>query len=240
MTAQPGIRLNGIQKSFGSGDTRLQVLFDINLSIPSGEMTLITGPSGCGKTTLISIIAGILNADAGEIDLFGTRLDRLSDQQNTEFRKQNIGFIFQQFNLLPTLNVLENVAIPLLINGTRRDAALKQAMRVLEQVDLQHRAYFLPRDLSGGQQQRVAIGRALIRNPRLIVCDEPTASLDGHTGQRILELLRTIALQPDRCVLIVTHDNRIYHFGDRMIEMEDGRVQIVKTIASTEKDAALC
>jgi putative ABC transport system ATP-binding protein len=231
ISSPPAIQLSRIQKSFGEGETRLQVLFDIDLPIQSGELTLIVGPSGCGKTTLISIIAGILNADSGAINLFGTRLDVLTDTQKTDFRKKNVGFIFQQFNLLPTLTVQENVAVPLMISGVPKDLAMEKALPVLEQVDLLTRKDFLPVNLSGGQQQRVAIGRALIREPNLIICDEPTASLDGGTGQKVMALLREVAVQPGRCVIVVTHDNRIYPYGDRMVEMEDGRIQGIKQMS---------
>jgi putative ABC transport system ATP-binding protein len=147
------------------------------------------------------------------------------------FRKQHVGFIFQQFNLLPTMTVLENVAVPLFISGVPKPQALARAAKVLEAVELSDRAHYLPANISGGQQQRVAIGRALVRDPSLIICDEPTASLDGATGSKILTLLRQVAVQPGRCVIVVTHDNRILPFADRMVSMEDGRIQQVQAIA---------
>jgi len=223
-TQKTAITLNGIEKSFGKGDARNQILYDVNLDLPSGELVLLVGPSGCGKTTLISILAGILNPDIGEINLFNNRIDQFTDEEKTEFRKQNVGFIFQQFNLIPTLSVLENVAIPLLINEWNKDKAIEKAIEVVKLVGLESRMNFFPNQLSGGQQQRVAIARALIREPKLLICDEPTASLDGPTGQQVMEMLKKLSVKDDRCVIIVTHDSRIFKYGDRMVRMEDGKI----------------
>lgn len=218
------IELKNIDKSFGKGEARNQVLFDVNLRLPTGELSLLVGPSGCGKTTLISIIAGILNPDNGGINLFGSHLDKFSDEEKTNFRKDNVGFIFQQFNLIPTLSILENVSIPLLINHWRQEDALEKSREVIKLVGLDKKVDFTPNQLSGGQQQRVAIARALVREPKLLICDEPTASLDGTTGQHIMETLKALSVKEDRCVIIVTHDSRIFHYGDRMVTMEDGRI----------------
>lgn len=190
-------------------------------------MLLIVGPSGCGKTTLLSVIAGTLEFDGGEIDVFDTSLHGLRPRAVTEFRKRNVGFIFQQFNLIPTLNLIENVSVPLIINGIGRRAAEKKAAALLDELGLEGRGQDTPLNLSGGQQQRVAIARALVHEPRLIICDEPTSALDKETGAHIMELLRKVARKPDRCVIVVTHDNRIFKYADRMTEMEDGRVQRV-------------
>ena len=222
--ATAAVQLDNVNKYFGHGDLTIHVLKDISLTLPTGELILLMGPSGCGKTTLITIIAGLLKAEKGSITLFGQNLNAMSDGQKTEFRKYNIGFIFQQFNLLPTLTARENVAVPLLIQKMNRQQALKQADEVLTKVGLSDRLDFLPRDMSGGQQQRVAIARALVINPRLIVCDEPTAALDHQTGQKVMDLLADVATQPDRCVLVVTHDNRIFQYGQRVVTMEDGQI----------------
>jgi putative ABC transport system ATP-binding protein len=216
--------LVGVNKSYGVGDLALQVLFDISLTVYSGEMTFLVGPSGCGKTTLISIISGILSANSGEISLFGHRVDTATDKQKTDLRKANLGFIFQQYHLVPTLTALENVAVPLLIDGASEMEAARLAQDALEAVDLGARPNAFPRELSGGQQQRVAIARALSRNPKLIICDEPTAALDGKTGQRVLELLKAVAVKPGGAVIVVTHDNRIYNYADRIVSMNDGRI----------------
>jgi len=218
------IELKNVDKSYGNGEARNQVLFDVNLKLPTGELILLIGPSGCGKTTLISIIAGILNPDNGAINLFGNRIDQYNDEGKTNFRKDNVGFIFQQFNLIPTLSVLENVSIPLLINGWKNEDALEKSREVVKLVGLDKRVDFVPNQLSGGQQQRVAIARALVREPKLLICDEPTASLDGTTGQQVMETLKALSVKDDRCVIIVSHDSRIFHYGDRMVKMEDGRI----------------
>ena len=222
--------LSSINKSFGESDSRNQVLFDINLNIPAGKINFIVGPSGCGKTTLISIIAGILNQDTGRVNLLNSAQEKLSDYEKTSFRKENIGFIFQQFNLVPTISVLENVAIPLLIQGLSFGEALKSAEQMLLKVGLADKRKALPKNLSGGQQQRVAIARALINQPKIIICDEPTASLDGQTGISIMDLFASISRQMQATVIIVTHDNRIYDYADRIIEMEDGRIKYVREI----------
>ncbi len=217
-------RLVGVNKVFGEAGTEVHALEDVNFSVNCGELLLLVGPSGCGKTTLLSVLAGILDATSGEVEVFGERVDKLDQQGKTEFRKRTIGFIFQQFNLLPTLTARENVAVPLLIHGMTYDAAQEKASIYLGEVGLANRADFLPSKLSGGQQQRVAIARALVTEPKLIVCDEPTASLDGETGKQILEMFRTTALGPDRAIVVVTHDSRIFPFGDRIAEMLDGRI----------------
>ncbi|MBX7220236.1 MAG: ABC transporter ATP-binding protein [Blastocatellia bacterium] len=221
--------LSKVNKSFGLGDTRVHVLKDVDLEVKCGELLLLVGPSGCGKTTLLSVLAGILDIDDGEIDVFGIRVDNLRQAKKTDFRRDYIGFIFQQFNLVPTLTAAENVAIPLLIAKRPYQESLKQARRYLELVGLGDRSEFLPTQLSGGQQQRVAIARALVAEPRLIICDEPTASLDGETGKHIMEMFRSIALSENRALVVVTHDNRIFSYGDRIAEMLDGRILSVHT-----------
>jgi putative ABC transport system ATP-binding protein len=222
--------LNSINKSFGEAEYKNQVLFDINLNIPFGKINFIVGPSGCGKTTLISIIAGILNQDSGKVKLLDIDQKDLTEKTKSSFREENIGFIFQQFNLVPTISVIENVAIPLLIQGKGFSEALKRASEILNKVGLQEKEKSLPKNLSGGQQQRVAIARALINEPKIIICDEPTASLDGQTGTTIMEMLSSIAKETATTVIIVTHDNRIYNYADRIIEMEDGRIKNVREI----------
>jgi putative ABC transport system ATP-binding protein len=194
-------------------------------------LTLLVGPSGCGKTTLISIIAGLLEPTAGTVTVLGTDLAALSDRQKVAFRSASIGFVFQQYNLLPALTAVQNVAVPLLVARVRRRAALARAEAVLEKVGLGERARALPAQLSGGQQQRVAIARALVHEPRLLVCDEPTAALDVRAGHTVLQLLREVAVQPSRAVIVVTHDSRVFPFGDRIIYLGDGHVERVETRA---------
>ncbi len=230
-TQPAAVRLRGIVKSFGTGDTKVTVLRGIDLDIYLGEMLLLVGESGGGKTTLLSAIAGILDIDAGDIDVLGVPLSDLPAGKRTTFRGQTMGFIYQQFNLLPALTAAENVAVPLLIQKIGRSEALRRARVMLDRVGLGDRAEFLPKNLSGGQQQRVAIARALVNEPRLLICDEPTAALDGPNGQKIMELLREVGRAPDRCVVIVTHDSRIFHFGDRMANLTDGRIIGIETIS---------
>ncbi len=187
---------------------RVQALRGIDLQIDPGKLTLLVGPSGCGKTTLISILAATLEPTSGEVSVFGQQLTRLSKLKKANFRAKNVGFVFQQFNLLPTLTAVENVTVPLVINGYSKRKAIVQAADVLKSVGLGNRLNALPSQLSGGQQQRVAIARALVHKPRLLVCDEPTSAVDARTGQAIMELIRQVALQPDRVVVVVTHDSR--------------------------------
>jgi putative ABC transport system ATP-binding protein len=191
-------------------------------------MTLLVGPSGCGKTTLISIIAGLLEPTEGDVAVWGTSLGSLPPAEKVEFRRRNVGFVFQQYNLLPALTAAENAAVPLIIAGVRRAEAVARARALLDAVGMAERADALPRELSGGQQQRVAIARALIHRPTLLVCDEPTAALDAALGQTVMELIRDVAVEPDRAVIVVTHDSRVFHFGDRIVRMNDGRIDQVE------------
>lgn len=229
--SQPAaVRARGIVKSFGTGDTQITALKGIDLDIYLGELLLLVGESGGGKTTLLSAIAGILDIDEGDIDVLGVPLSTLPPGKRTRFRGQTMGFIYQQFNLLPALTAAENVAVPLLIQKVGRAEALRRARVMLNRVGLGDRMDFLPKNLSGGQQQRVAIARALVNEPRLLICDEPTAALDGANGQKIMELLREVGRSPDRCVIVVTHDSRIFHFGDRMANMTDGRITNIERV----------
>ena len=218
------VRIRGLTKHFGSGEQRVQALRGIDWDIFSGQMTLIVGPSGCGKTTLLSVIAGILNGASGTVSLFGNELTTMSDRTLTRFRAANIGFVFQQFNLLPALTAAENAAIPLVIAGWAKQRAVKKAGEVLSALGMGKKLASLPSQLSGGQMQRVAIARALVHEPRLLVCDEPTAALDHETGITVMELMREAAVRPDRAVVVVTHDNRVFGFGDRIAHMDDGAV----------------
>lgn len=230
------MRLTGVDKSFGEGDSRTHVLKETNFEARLGELLMLVGPSGCGKTTLLSILAGTLHADGGEIQVLGYPLHTMRSGPVTKFRAHHLGFIFQQFNLIPTLSVAENVSVPLLIQGVGPTKAEKRARAMLELVGIPEKAAQRPAKLSGGQQQRVAIARALVHEPPLLVCDEPTSALDSENGLRVMEILRTIARQENRTVIVVTHDPRIYRFADRMAEMEDGR--ILRVLGSPAEIAA--
>jgi putative ABC transport system ATP-binding protein len=223
-TVGEAVSARGVTKYFGTSDNRVTALRGVDLDVHMGELLMLVGPSGCGKTTLISVIAGILNQDEGECRVFGQDLKDIGSAARTRFRGANIGFVFQAFNLLPTLTAVENIAIPLLILGHPRRTALSRAMTLLERVGLADRSQALPSQLSGGQQQRVAIARSLVHEPRLIVCDEPTSALDHITGSKVMELLRDVALGPERALVIVTHDQRIFPFADRIAHMDDGRI----------------
>ncbi|MFM9841919.1 MAG: ABC transporter ATP-binding protein [Dongiaceae bacterium] len=219
----------GIVMEFPAGDSTVRVLHGIDLALPPGELIMLVGPSGCGKTTLLSIIAGILSPTQGSVDVFGTPVTTLRDRDKVRFRRNNIGFIFQQYNLLPALTAAENAAVPLVAGGTPLAKAVARAKEILGSVGLGEHAHKLPRQLSGGQQQRVAVARALVNEPRLLVCDEPTAALDAATGQSVIVTLKQVARHAGRVVLVVTHDNRIFRFADRILEMSDGRVTGMST-----------
>ena len=223
------VKTNTVCKGFGVGEARTEVLKDVNFEARIGELLMLVGPSGCGKTTLLSVIAGTLGADRGEVEVFDAPLHRMDKRAITQFRAENIGFIFQQYNLIPTLTCVENVSVPLRIRGAKAAIAEKKAAEMLETVGLGARARHRPNMLSGGQQQRVAIARALVHEPKLIICDEPTAALDSENGAKVMELLRGVAAKPGRCVIIVTHDNRIFKHADRMTFMEDGRIDHTET-----------
>lgn len=222
------VQAKGVTKSFGEGGTRIPVLKGVDLNVARGEVLLLVGPSGSGKTTLLSVIAGILESDEGEVQILGKSIPKLSASEKTKFRRDHLGFIFQQYHLLPTLTAVENAAVPLLIRGVPKHDALAQAEAVLDSMGMGERLAALPTRLSGGEQQRVAIARALVGDPKLLLCDEPTANLDGETGHRIVRQLHDIGKQPDRGVIIVTHDTRIFEFGDRIVHMEDGRVDQIR------------
>jgi putative ABC transport system ATP-binding protein len=221
---ESAIVCTGVTKSYRSKTTTTPALRGVDLAINQGELFMLVGPSGCGKTTLISVIAGILDHDGGSCLIFGKNLQGMSDVERTTFRGKNVGFVFQAYNLIPTLTTTENVSIPLLLAGVERNEAAARAREVLERVGLKDKLLTPPSELSGGQQQRVAIARALVHNPRLIVCDEPTSALDHTTGGEIMELFRDEALSGNRTLVIVTHDSRIFHYADRIGVMDDGMV----------------
>jgi putative ABC transport system ATP-binding protein len=221
----------GVTKIFGSGSTQVMALRGVDLEVRTGELMMLVGPSGSGKTTLLSVIAGILDRNDGQCRVFDEDFSDMSPRTKTTFRGNTIGFVFQQYNLIPTLTATENVAIPLLIKGVKHEEALSRARDVLNRVGLAERSHAVPSELSGGEQQRVAIARALVHNPRLVVCDEPTSSIDHETGQMILKMFRTVALDSDRALLIVTHDSRIFGFADRIAQMDDGHILKVVTSA---------
>ncbi len=227
------VHCRGVTKTYGAGSSAVQALRGIDIDVHTNELLMLVGPSGCGKTTLISVIAAILDHDDGDCRVFGEDLSKISGRERTRYRGETIGFVFQQFNLLPSLTAAQNVAVPLLIQGVNKRAAFRRAKEMLDRVDLGERADSMPTQLSGGQQQRVAIARSLIHNPKLIVCDEPTSALDHDTGHKVMELLRDVAVAPDRSLVIVTHDARIFEFADRIARMDDGRIVEIERVPAS-------
>lgn len=221
------VRISGIQKKFGKGEQTVMALRGVSWDIAAQEVAMLVGPSGCGKTTLISVVAGILDADVGSVTIFGDDITAMRDRAKTRYRSQNVGFVFQQYNLLPALSAAENAAVPLIIQGVPRRKAIREAADLLGQLGLAKRTHARPSQLSGGQQQRVAIARALIHKPKILVCDEPTAALDHETGMIVMKLIREMAVSADRAVIVVTHDNRIFSMGDRVAHMDDGHIDSV-------------
>jgi putative ABC transport system ATP-binding protein len=219
-----GVQLRQVRKRFGHGDTQVEALRGVDFETRFGELSFLVGPSGCGKTTLISIIAGLLDRSAGELRVLGTNLDTLSGRDRVLFRRRNLGFIFQQYNLLPALTAAENVAVPLITAGMSRRESIERGKTLLSRLGLGNRVDALPLTLSGGQQQRVAIARALVHEPRLVVCDEPTAALDHASGEAVMELLAANAVRPGRTVIVVTHDSRVFHYAHSIARMDDGRI----------------
>jgi putative ABC transport system ATP-binding protein len=222
--SSPAAHCVGVVMEFPNGAERLRVLHGVDFQIDYGKITFLVGPSGSGKTTMLSILSGTLSATSGEVEVLGERLDRMSSSALVRFRRRRIGFIFQQYNLIGTLTAAENAAIPLIADGVAMDVATAKASALLAELGLAAHTSKYPRQLSGGQQQRVAIARALVHEPALIVCDEPTAALDAEAGRAVMSLLETAARSPDRAVLVVTHDDRIYPFADRIVRIEDGRI----------------
>jgi putative ABC transport system ATP-binding protein len=223
VTTQVSVRCKNVTKTYGTGSTAVRALRGINLEVRAGELMMLVGPSGCGKTTLISVIAGVLSRDGGDCSVLEHDYVRMSPDNTTRFRAENIGFVFQAWNLIPALTAAENVAVPLIINGMRSRAAIQRGAEMLQKVGFDQRMMqSFPQDLSGGQQQRIAIARSLVHDPRLIVCDEPTSALDSETGRKVMELMRELAVGENRALIVVTHDSRIFDLADRIAQMDDG------------------
>jgi putative ABC transport system ATP-binding protein len=227
-----------LEKEFGSGQARVLALRGADFDARFGETTFLVGPSGCGKTTLLSVVAGLLDSSGGEVELFGENVESFRPDQRILFRRKNLGFVFQQYNLLPALTAAENAAVPLFAAGMKRREAVAHAKELLVRLGLENRLDTLPSTLSGGQQQRVALARALVHEPRLILCDEPTAALDHATGEAVMELLVSTAVQPDRAVIVVTHDTRVFHFADTIAHMDDGQILKTESRRRTETSAS--
>jgi putative ABC transport system ATP-binding protein len=218
------IRAKGLSKIYREGATELRALQEVDLDVRAGELTLLMGPSGSGKTTLLSILGCILRPSAGKLEVLGEGVSALPESELPRIRRDAIGFVFQGFNLFPTLTAAENVGLALDVRGQRGAAARKRAEELLAEVGLAQKARSFPADLSGGQKQRVAIARALAGDPPILLADEPTAALDSTSGRAVIELLQKLARVHGRAVVMVTHDPRVLSFGDRIIHLEDGRI----------------
>jgi putative ABC transport system ATP-binding protein len=238
----PAIAVSGVSKTYGTGATAVRALVDVSLEVPRGEVLLMMGPSGSGKTTLLSIMGGILDASAGSVRVQGEELVGLAERERPRIRRTHIGFVFQGFNLFPALTALENVALALDVRGERGAAARDRACAALARVGLHDKRDTHPADLSGGQKQRVAIARALVGDPSIVLADEPTAALDSVSGRSVLELLRGLAHDAGRAIVLVTHDTRAESYADRVVSIEDGRLRegghLAEPAAPAERAAA--
>ncbi len=224
------ISCKDIVKTFNSGEAEVKALQGITLDVYEHELLMLVGPSGCGKTTFVSALTALLSFDRGSCKILGKEITTMSDEEKTSFRGANIGFVFQSFNLLPSLTALENIALPLSIAGVKRAKALAQSKEMLKAVELELKADTKPNNLSGGQQQRVAIARALVHAPKIVICDEPTSSLDHKSGQVVMELLKKMTKEKGATMIVVTHDSRVYKYADRMAHMEDGKIIKVEVL----------
>ncbi len=226
------VQAKGLEKWFGEGEAKTTALKDVELEAYFGEMLYIVGPSGSGKTTLLSVLSGVLKPNAGSVLVEDIDIWKLDSDKLADFRLNKIGFVFQDFHLFPRLTTAENAAIPLILRKKDWDESVREAINYLDIVGLKGRADLPPVKLSGGEQQRVAIARAMVSKPDILIMDEPTASLDGDTGTAILSFVHKNILNASRCIVVVTHDDRIYEFATRILHMEDGR------LTATEKRAA--
>jgi len=225
MNSKYAVQCRNINKTYGEKDTKIQALKNINLDIEAGKLTLLVGPSGSGKTTLLSIITAILHPDnGGQVFLLGEEITKMSDDQKAVFCRDNLGIVFQSLFLIPTLTVCENVSMPLLIKGKTQKESAEQALAALKKMNIDHRCNVSPSNLSKGQQQKVAIARAMVNNAKILVCDEPTSALDQNAGLETMDILKHLATDANKAVIVVTHDHRIFSFGDRIITMNDGEI----------------
>jgi putative ABC transport system ATP-binding protein len=235
----PIIETRNLTKQFGAGDLAVEVLKGVNLSIDAGEFVALMGPSGSGKSTLMSIIGGIEPPTSGQVFLDGIDISTLDDDERTILRRRKIGFVFQAFNLIPTLSALENVSLPMELDGLPGDQAKSRAMRALERVEMQHRHHHIPSKLSGGEQQRVAIARAIAIEPVILLADEPTGNLDSRQSGRVTELLRGLASDSQQTIVMVTHDAVVARTAFRLVKFRDGNIETDITRAEFESNASV-
>ena len=226
--ARQAIKADGLVKCFGEGEARTVAVNGISFEAFFGEMFYIEGPSGSGKTTLLSMISGILRPNAGSVLVEEKDIWKMAGDEIADFRLNKVGFVFQDFHLFPKLTTVENVAVPLILKRRDWDKSIGEAMKYLDIVGIRDRAHLPPVKLSGGEQQRVAIARAIASSPDILIFDEPTASLDGDTGRRIVDFVKTSILNENRCIIVVTHDSRIFEYADRIMKMEDGKITAIE------------
>jgi len=232
VTAEPVVRAAGLTKTYLSGRLCVQALREIDLEIEPGEILAVVGPSGCGKTTLLHCLSGLETFEAGEVWVQGRSLRRLSDAQKAELRAHHMGFVFQSYNLLPTLDALENVELPLLLGGHSGREARQRALRALEEVGLENRTRHRPNELSGGQQQRVAIARALTPEPAVIWADEPPGNLDTESAEELMRLLQRLNRENRQTIVVVTHAHEVADRAGRIIRMRDGEIVGVDVVSN--------
>lgn len=218
------IKCQGIKKSYNSGENQVFALKGVDLEIFDNQLTFLVGPSGSGKTTLMSIIETLLTPDEGELFIFGHHMNTMNEFEKAIFRNNNIGVVFQSLNLIPTLTVLENVTLPLLIRGEDEKKANIKGIALLKELHIGDKINCAPTELSRGQQQRAAIARALITDPKILLCDEPTSALDQENGFAFMTLIKELASAQKKTILVITHDNRIFHFADHIIHINDGTI----------------
>lgn len=218
------IQVRGLWKTYGKGANQVDALRGVDLDVANGEFVAIVGPSGSGKSTLLNLLGTLDTPTRGELTVAGHRLDQMTEMERTEFRRRDIGFAFQFFNLLPLLNARENIALPLLLAGKSRREANQVVQGLLERVSLLERANHKPDELSGGEMQRVAVARALAANPKVILADEPTGNLDTVTGAKVLHLLQEVMGENKRSLVMVTHNPQAAQYADRVITLADGKV----------------
>jgi putative ABC transport system ATP-binding protein len=235
MFMNPAITVRGVTKVYEEGASKVPALHGIDLDVLPGEVVLLMGPSGSGKTTLLSIMGCILRATSGTVSIAGIEASALSERELPRIRLEHIGFVFQGFNLFPTLTVGENVELALELKDIRGSKAKQESRSLLEQVGLEQKYDTFPSDLSGGQKQRVAIARALAGSPSVILADEPTAALDSSTGRNVMQMMQDLAHKHGRAVVVVTHDSRVLEFGDRTVRMEDGKIVVPSAAERTPK-----
>ena len=222
--ARPVIQVKNLYKVYRVGDSHVRALDGVNLEIYKGEFCSIVGTSGSGKSTLLNMLAGLEKPTKGEIIIAGEHMENKTENQLVKFRREHIGFIFQSFNLMGTMNAVENVALPLTFQGVDKDIRMKRASRVLDMVGLKEHKKHKPTQMSGGQQQRVGVARALVVNPEIIFADEPTGNLDSNTSREVMELMQKVVREQKQTLVMVTHDNYLAGFADRIFHIIDGKI----------------